>query len=1136
MSVTKSSVCWLMALCFAGSSVTRAQDFEALLQDLTLPSPTALAATAEADVPAPAPVEEAPVEPQPEAPAEAITPADDALFDEILNAPAPAAASEAPVESAPVPVEADPFASPVEESAPEVVVETVPAEEPFIAAPAPEAVEAAAEEILANQPEAPAMAVEDFELGEIAEPPALVEEAAPAAVEEAPVVEAVVEPAVVETVPSAEPVAAVVQEPEVVAEPVEEPAPVVEAVVEPEVIAAEPAPVVEAEPEPVPVVEAEPAADVGAFFDFAAPADEPAVEPAAAAAEPVAAETDMAAAEPVVEEAPAEVPEPISPDATGLDPKLVAAQEEVRRQAREVEGRQSAERGFAAAQAGDWDAAITALTDAQLKVPARAPTTNLLAQVRASLGAAHLQKAGVAFERGEHDIALESLRLAGANGADPREIESLTKKISKAQERKAAIAAKPVPVKERKEIVDRVKSTQELIIEGRQYFNVRDYDAAEALFEEVLKKDEYNVDAMRFLRKIDEVRYKIRTKAREATAADLIQKVRETWTTPLNKDVKLPDAVVKRGPVETQTATQRLQEKMERIIIPSIEFRQANITDVINFLVEASILGDPDKAGVNIILNLNIPGGGGGSAPTPVAAAPTPAPAATDDPFGFGGDFGGGGDFAAPAQDMAQPMASPDPGSSIPTITLNLRRITLLDAIKYITEVARLKYRLEENAVIITPEGVVSGRVVTRLYPVQPSIQDVIIERGEAVENAGGFTEIGAKSAVIKKSDVKDFFEKTGVPFPAGTSITYNPAISQLIVANTPENLETFERILARLNVIPNQVEIEARFVEISQDDLEELGFQWLLTDNWEIAQKTGPFGIGSAERIQMNSDPDGVTKGLRFFTRNNNTGTIEPSTRSQFGTGVTPLGGIATFASILTNPEVALVIQAISQHGGTDLLSAPRVTTRSGVNAQIQVVREILYPTEFEITQPQFNESGNVTTPPVVTPGSFEKRETGVILNVTPTVGPDGYTIDLVLVPEVSELVEWLQYGSTVSIPRLDALTGLFTGDQTFTFNIPQPVFSSRNVTTSIVIWDGQTVVMGGLIREDLVKVKDKVPFLGDIPLLGRLFRSEGEYSRKKNLLIFVTARLVDPSGKPINRGGPVEAEANAGGAAATP
>jgi type II secretory pathway component GspD/PulD (secretin) len=257
----------------------------------------------------------------------------------------------------------------------------------------------------------------------------------------------------------------------------------------------------------------------------------------------------------------------------------------------------------------------------------------------------------------------------------------------------------------------------------------------------------------------------------------------------------------------------------------------------------------------------------------------------------------------------------------VPTVTLNLRRISLLDAIKYITEVTRLKYRMEDNAVIITPEDMVSGRVVTRLYPVQPSILDVIVEREENTDRTGEFVEMGSSRTSMKKSDVKDFFEKSGVQFPKGTSISYNPTISQLIVANTLENLEVFERILSRLNVIPNQVEIEARFVEIAQDDLEELGLQWILTDNWEIAAKKGPGGVASTEKLQFNADGNGITKGLRFFTQNSNTGTTEPLATPSIGTGISPLGNVLTFASILTNPEVKVILQALSQHGGSDLL-----------------------------------------------------------------------------------------------------------------------------------------------------------------------------------------------------------------------
>ncbi len=1054
MSVSKKSITWLVALALISLLAARAQDFDALLQDLTLPSPTALSTTASSDIPSADGEPATPPTAEPEAVAEVAAPVEEPVaesapagdLDALLAEPAPEAVAEvvAPVEepvAEPAPAgdldallaEPVPVAEPVAEPAPEAVAEVVaPVEEP-VAEPAP---------------------VDDLD-ALLAEP--------------APVAEPVAEP-----VPEA--VAEVVAP---VEEPVAEPAPVDDL----DALLADPmgdqAPAdVAADPEPVPVLEP----DAGTEPEIAA---EPVVEPAGESVEEVA------------DEAPV-----LSPDATGLDPELVAKQEEVRRQARELEGRQAATRGLAALQEEKLDEAISALLEAQAKLPARAATKTLMDEVKAGLMQAQTRKAEQLLARADLKGAREAMDAARASGAD---VGLLEQKLVKAETREAQIRAKPVPVKARPEVVARTKSVEDLLREARQYYEAREYNASEALYERVLQQDEYNVEAMRYLRKIDEVRYRIRSKEREATAAELIQKVRETWNTPIQSEIQLPPSVVNRSAVETQTSAQKLQEKMEKIIIPSIEFRQANIADVINFLVEASIAGDKDGGGVNIILNLNVPGGGGGSpAPMPM---PMPDVPPQDDPFGFGG---GGGDFGAPAQDFAAP--APAETSSIPTITLNLRRISLLDAIKYITEVARLKFRLEENAVMITPEGVVSGRVVTRLYPVQPSILDVIVEKEEAQVGVGGFQEIGSKSTTFKKSDVKEFFEKTGVPFPAGTSIAYNQTISQLIVANTPENLEVFERILARLNVVPNQVEIEARFVEISQDDLEEIGFQWLLTDNWEIAGQKGPFGVAAAERVQMNADADGLTKGLRFFD-NNESGGVAPVVGGA-------LGSIASFSTVLSNPEVTLIVNALSRRGGTDLLSAPRVTTRSGVNAEIQVVKEIIYPTEFETQSPSdntFNGGGTgsqvvLAAPPLIYPSAFETRETGVILKVTPTVGPDGYTIDLVLSPEVAELVDWIQYGYIQRDPS--------DGSQTVLANIPQPVFASRNVTTSIVIWDGQTVVMGGLIREELVKVKDKIPFLGDIPLIGRLFRSEGEYSRKKNLLIFVTARLVDPSGKPINRG----------------
>ena len=78
-------------------------------------------------------------------------------------------------------------------------------------------------------------------------------------------------------------------------------------------------------------------------------------------------------------------------------------------------------------------------------------------------------------------------------------------------------------------------------------------------------------------------------------------------------------------------------------------------------------------------------------------------------------------------------------------------------------------------------------------------------------------------------------------------------------------------------------------------------------------------------------------------------------------------------------------------------------------------------------------------------------------------------------------------------------------------------PVFSSRRVTTTLTIYDGYTVAVGGLMREDVQNVEDKVPILGDIPIIGRLFQTKAENRIKSNLIIFVTAQIIDATGRPL-------------------
>jgi general secretion pathway protein D len=133
---------------------------------------------------------------------------------------------------------------------------------------------------------------------------------------------------------------------------------------------------------------------------------------------------------------------------------------------------------------------------------------------------------------------------------------------------------------------------------------------------------------------------------------------------------------------------------------------------------------------------------------------------------------------------------------------------------------------------------------------------------------------------------------------------------------------------------------------------------------------------------------------------------------------------------------------------------------------------------------------------------------ETGPILDVVPYVLADGYTINLALIPSDTEFGGYDQ----LTLPQV-------TGN----LNVVQlptvlPKFTVRQLVTTVNVWDNQTVVLGGLITSSVNSTKDKVPIVGDLPLLGRLFQSASKVTDKKNLMIFVTATIVDPAGARVH------------------
>ncbi len=139
----------------------------------------------------------------------------------------------------------------------------------------------------------------------------------------------------------------------------------------------------------------------------------------------------------------------------------------------------------------------------------------------------------------------------------------------------------------------------------------------------------------------------------------------------------------------------------------------------------------------------------------------------------------------------------------------------------------------------------------------------------------------------------------------------------------------------------------------------------------------------------------------------------------------------------------------------------------------------------------------------------SVQQVEIGPILDVVPYVLSDGCTINLTLIPS---LTDFNGYDTPPNIPNVTS------GLNVVQLPVVLPDFTIRQVVTTVNIWDNQTVVIGGLISSSVQSTKDKVPVLGDIPLMGRLFQSESKNSIKKNLMIFITATIVDPAGNRVH------------------
>ncbi len=292
--------------------------------------------------------------------------------------------------------------------------------------------------------------------------------------------------------------------------------------------------------------------------------------------------------------------------------------------------------------------------------------------------------------------------------------------------------------------------------------------------------------------------------------------------------------------------------------------------------------------------------------------------------------------------------------------------------------------------------------------------------------------------------------------------IKFDSRANLVIVTDIPTNIYKISKVIERLDSMTPQVTIEARIMETTFSNMEDIGLNWNASYTASMSSRatTFPWPANNVGAKYDNYMPRGDTADS-FPTVS--APSFPLSTSSDFSFG------------ILDGSSFSLLLEAIETNGKTKILSNPSITTLDNEMAEIHV------GTDWPIASYSYSEEqGRFVI------SGWEYKSYGVLLRVTPTINKNGY-VTLKLHPEISDKQEEIEFeGARV------------------------PVLSTQTVDATVMIKDGETLVIGGLIKDKVVRTKTKVPFLGDIPILGLMFQHKSEDVIRNNLLIFITPHIV--------------------------
>ena len=599
--------------------------------------------------------------------------------------------------------------------------------------------------------------------------------------------------------------------------------------------------------------------------------------------------------------------------------------------------------------------------------------------------------------------------------------------------------------KRRKANIDVLLRESRVLYKNKKYEKVRDN------MEKVLVLDPYNQDAMTLLNKTYKKLYDVGMIRRENDALERLTEVEWKWNEAvLPEDSSISEEV----PREMTGNRSTLYDKLQKIMIDKILFETTDIQSILARLAALSKENDPEGVGVSII----------------------PPP-----------------DIAVRSRKIPY---------------LELEKVPLMEVLKYVCELAGLKYKIEDRAVLVGTEGIddmehgffqvrnsLINRIAAEVGPKEEKEEEKtggITDRVDTFTDEGAFDEASTELksvAPVTPEMLKQFFNDRGISFEdPNSSIAFDTKTNKLIVKNTPDNLRRMDALLKEIDIQTPLVLIEAKILEISMNAVEELGFDWTLTY----------LNTNTNQRFTFGNLP--VSNLYRPSSEANNKLINNMNILPNFGSD--------------NQFNLFLSVRAIDRTDRAEVISSPRLLTTSGQEASLNVDQQRYFPDSWDDPEVTIiNGTSYTYNPPVP---DFEEQAVGTIFKVTPTVSPNNYTIIVKMNTDISKMTGWSNYDYSIIIGGLmNSPADTTIGNVTPKMKMPE--FSRRVVDTSVKIYDGETVVIGGILEDMATKKDDKWPFLGDVPMLGRLFTDSFSKSQKTNLLIFVTSRLMKGNGLPV-------------------